>query len=83
MFRASQVVLVVKNRLPVQETRDRVSIPRLGRSPGGGHDKPLQYSGLENPMDRGAWWATVHKGTKSQTQLKQLNTHTCTSQCLK
>ena len=37
-----------------------VSIPRLGRSPGGGHDKPLQYSCLENPMDKGAWGATVH-----------------------
>ena len=35
------------------------SIPGLGRSPGGGHDNPLQYSCLENPMDRGAWWATV------------------------
>ena len=36
------------------------SIPGLGRSPGGGHGNPLQYSCLENPMDRGAWWATVH-----------------------
>ena len=35
-------------------------IPGLGRSPGGGHDNPLQYSCLENPLDRGAWWATVH-----------------------
>ena len=35
-------------------------IPGLGRSPGGGHGHPLQYSGLENSMDRGAWWATVH-----------------------
>ena len=38
---------------------DLGSIPGLGRSPGGGHDNPLQYSCLENPMDRGAWWATV------------------------
>ena len=51
------------------------SIPRLGRSPGGGHGKPLQYSGLENPMDRGAWQATVHSVTKSQTQLTQDLTH--------
>ena len=36
------------------------SIPGSGRSPGGGHGNPLQYSCLENPMDRGAWWATVH-----------------------
>ena len=38
---------------------DLGSSPRLGRSPGGGHGKPLQYSCLDNPMDRGAWWATV------------------------
>ena len=42
-------------------------IPGLGRSPGGGHGNPLQYSCLENPMDRGAWWATVHGVAKSQT----------------
>ena len=42
----------------------------LGRSPGGGHGNPLQSSCLENPMDRGAWWATVHGVTKSWTQLK-------------
>ena len=46
------------------------SIPGWGRYPGGGHGNPLQYSYLENPMDRGAWWATVHRATKSQTQLK-------------
>ena len=40
------------------------SIPGAGRSPGGGHGKSLQYSCLENPMDRGAWWATVHGGHK-------------------
>jgi len=43
------------------------STPGLGRSLGDGHGNPLQYSGLENPMDRGAWWATVHGVTKSQT----------------
>ena len=41
------------------------SIPRLGRSPGEGHGNPLQYSCLENPMDRGAWWATVLRIAKS------------------
>ena len=46
-----------------------------GRSPGGGHGNPLQYSWLENPKDRGAWWATVHRVTKSQTQLKRHSTH--------
>ena len=44
-------------------------IPGLGRSPGGGHGIPLQYSCLENPMDRGAWWATVHEVAQSQTRL--------------
>ena len=39
----------------------------LGKSPGGGHGNPLQYSCLQNPMERGAWWATVHWVTKSQT----------------
>ena len=48
---------------------DESSIPGLGRTPGGGNDNPLLYSGLENSMDRGAWWATVHRVTKSQTQL--------------
>ena len=60
------VVLVVKN-LPAnaEDIRDMGLIPCLGRSPGGGHSSPLQYSWLENPMDRGAWQATVHRVTKS------------------
>ena len=63
--------VVVKN-LPAnaRDVRDLDFIPRSGRSPGGGHGNPLQYSCLENPMDRGAWWATVHSVTKSQTRLK-------------
>ena len=44
---------------------------------GGGHGNPLQYSCLENPMDRGARWATVHRVAKSQTQLKQCSMHAC------
>ena len=48
---------------------DLGSIPGLGRSPGGQHGNPLQCSCLENPMDRGAWQATVHGATKSQIQL--------------
>ena len=51
--------------LPMQET-DGGSVPGSGRSPGGGLGNPLQYSCLENPMERGAWWATVHEGAKSQ-----------------
>ena len=55
------MVLVVKNPLAnAGYVRDAGSIPELGRSPGGGHGSPLQYSCLENSMDRGAWWATVH-----------------------
>ena len=53
---------------------DLGSILGLGRSPGEVDNYPLQYSGLENSMDRGAWWATVHKVTKSQTQVSDLHT---------
>ena len=54
---------VVKN-LPAN-AEDSGSISGSGRPPGGGHGNPLQYSGLENPMDRGAWWATVHAVAES------------------
>ena len=68
------MVLVVKNpSANAGDTRDTGSIPGLGRSPGGGHSNPLQYSFLENPMDRGDWWATAHRVTKSQTRLKRLS----------
>ena len=72
--RAFQVALVVKN-LPANagDIRDMGSIPGSGRSPGGGHGNPLQYSCRQNHMDRGAWWATVHSVTKSQTWLKWLS----------
>ena len=52
------------------DVRDSGSVSGLGRSPGGGHGNPLQNSCLENPMDRGAWQATVHGVTKRQTWLK-------------
>ena len=58
---------MVKN-LPASEA-DMDSIPGLERSPGEGNGNPLQNSCLENPMDRGAWQATVHRVTKSRTQL--------------
>ena len=57
------------------DPRDASSVPGSGRSPGGGHCNPLQYSCLENPMDRGVWWATDHSVAKSQTWLKWLRTH--------
>ena len=67
--RVSQVALVAKNLAANAEDIDL--IPGLGRSPGGGNGNPLQYSCLENPMDRGAWGgaATVHGVTKSWTRL--------------
>ena len=66
--RASQVALVVRN-LPADagDIRGPGLIPGLERSPGGGHGSPFQYSCLENPMHRGAWWATVHRVTKRWT----------------
>ena len=70
--RASRVALVVKNPpANAGELRDTSSIPGSGRSPGGGHGNPLQYSCLENPMDRGAFQATVHGFSKSRTQLSR------------
>ena len=64
---ASQVALVVKNLLSnAGEVGDASSIPGLGRSPGGEHGNALQYSSLENPMDRGAWQATVHGVARNQ-----------------
>ena len=53
----------------------KASVPELGRSPGEGNGKPLQYSGLGDSMDRGAWRATVHRVTKSRTQLSTQHTH--------
>ena len=68
------MALVVKN-LPANagDIRDLGSIPGWGRSPGGGHSNPLQYSCLENSMDRGAWRTTVYRVVKSWTRLKQLS----------
>ena len=68
---------MVKN-LPANadDSRDVGLISGLRRSPGGGHGNPLWYSCLENPMERGAWWATVHRIKKGWTGLKQLSMHT-------
>ena len=67
---ASLVALVVKN--PPASAGDMDLIPGWGRSPGGGHGNPLQYSRLEDLMDRGVWWAAVHRVAKGQTRLKYL-----------
>ena len=66
------------------DIRDTGSVPGWGRSPGGGHGNPVQYSFLENPTNRGAWQATVHGVAKSQTGLKQLSMyiHTCMCVCV-
>ena len=75
-FWASQVTLVVKNSpANTGDIRDVSLFLGSGRSPEGGHDKPLQYSCLENSIDRGAWWATGHGVAQSQTWLKWLKTH--------
>ena len=58
------------------EAGDLGSIPGLGRSPGGGHGNPLQYSCLENPMDRGAWWATV-QGVAELDMTEHVSTAVC------
>ena len=83
-LQASQVALVVK-KLPANagDIREAGLIPEWERSPAGGHSNPLQHSCLENPLDRGAWRATVHRVTRSRTQLKQLGTHASTVQTLK
>ena len=65
------IVLVVRNLAAnAGDTRDAGSVPGWGRPPAGGNGNPLQSSCLENSMDRGVWWATVHGATKSQTQLR-------------
>ena len=66
---------MVKNLLA--NARDLGSVPGLGRSPGEGNGNSLQDSCLGNPLDRGAWWATVQGVTKSQTQLRLNNSNKC------
>ena len=74
-MKTASVVLVEKN-LPANsgDKRDLGTVPGSGKTPGGGHGNPLQYSCLEKPLDRGAWWATVHRVAKSGTRLKQPTT---------
>ena len=69
VLRASQVVQWIKNPPAIQKMQE-TQVWLLSQE-----DPPLQYSWLENPMDRGAWWATVYKVSKSWTQVKQLSTH--------
>ena len=76
VHRASLVAQWVKNLPTMKETAcnagDPGSMPESGRAPGEGNGNPLQYSCMENPMNRGVWRATVHRFTKSQTRLSDL-----------
>ena len=70
------MALIIKNSSAnARDIRDVGSIPGSERSPRGGHGNSLQYSYLKNPMDRGAWQATVHRVIKSSTQLKRFSMH--------
>ena len=72
----SLLALVVKNPIAhAGDVKDMGLVPGSGRSPGGGRGNPLQFSRLENPVDRGDWQATVHRVAQNQTQLKQLGMH--------
>ena len=79
---AFQVALVVKN-LPtsVGDAREVGLIPKWGRFPGVGNGNPLQYSCLGNPVDRGAWWATVPGITKELDRTEQLSLNSTTGSC--
>ena len=81
---SSKWASLVAQRDPVYNLGDLGSIPGSGRSSQEGHGNPLQYSRLENPMDRGAWWDTVRGVAESQTQMKQLSRQQSmsSSQCL-
>ena len=74
---------MIKN-LPANagDIRDTYSIPKSGRSPEGGNGNPLQFACQENPMDKEAWRATVHRVAESWTRLKRLSTHAHTHTCI-
>ena len=72
---ASLVVHGKESAYNERDIGDVGSIPGSGKFPGGGHGNQLQYSCLENPTDRGAWMATIHRAKKHWKQLKQLSKH--------
>ena len=69
------VLEVKKPPADARDIREASSVPGLGRSPGGGHGNPLQYSCLENPMDRRAWQAMVHRVAESHMTEATLHAH--------
>ena len=69
MYRHFRFLWWLSGKEPICQAGDADSIPGLGRFPGEGNGNPLHYSCLENPMDRGAWWATIHGVAKSWTRL--------------
>ena len=78
------MALVVKNPpASAQDIGGVGLIPGLGRSPGGGHGDPLQYSCLENPVDKGTWWTMVHRVTESDTTEVTARRHSSGGQKLK
>ena len=77
---ASPVAQQVESSCNAGDTREGGSIPGLGRSPGGGHGNPLQYSCLENRMDRGSWWAIVHMVTK-ESDMTEVTEHIPQGHC--
>ena len=72
LYYKAKVIKKLPRLFSAKRCRDTGLIPGLGRSPGGGNGKPLQYSCLENPMDRGAWQAMIHRVAKSRTWLKHI-----------
>ena len=75
IVKQNKVKIKIKKKESACNAGDLGLIPGLGRSPGEGNDYPLQYSGLENSMDRGAWWAIVHGIAKNWTQLNNFHFH--------
>ena len=76
MYHASQMLLEVKNPpASARDVKDAGSIPGSGRSPEEGNSNPLQYSCLENPMDRGAWGSTVHGASKNRARVSTAHTY--------
>ena len=81
-FGSSKVAVVVKNpEANMGDVEDAGSIPGSVRCPGGGYGNPLQYSCPENPMERGAWWATVYRAANTRTRLKLLSLHKAGCRC--